>query len=222
MLTVLGVSEDVYIDPKRGKRYKKWDCQCECGNIVSLRTCTLKKGNNVGQMSCGCYKREKAKLAKLTHGDSNTRLYNIWEGMIRRCYQRQRRQYKSYGGRGITVCDEWRNDYLTFKKWALDNNYSDNLTIDRIDVNGNYCPENCRWIPFSEQSKNRTVCNFITIGDKTQIQADWAREYGINPDNLSYRLKHGWELIEALTTPVGKRRSSKTNNVKETNNGTGT
>lgn len=210
MLTVLGVSKDVYIEPKTGWVHKKWDCRCDCGKIISVRGChlTSTKAHNK-QVSCGCHKRKVTSETKRKHGDCGTRLYNIWTNMINRCYNENIKAYKSYGGRGIVMCDEWRNSYLSFKEWAMNSNYSDALTIDRIDVNGNYCPENCRWIPLSEQQKNRTICKYIEIDGRTQIQSDWAREYGLKPRVLAWRLRHGWDLMDALLTPP--RRQSNQN-----------
>ena len=225
MLTVIGVSEEKYIDPKTQKQYRMWDCKCECGNVISLRTSTLNGKNGPCQISCGCYKKEKARKAKFVHGDSKTRFHNIWEDMRRRCNDSSRRSYKDYGGRGIKVCDEWQNNYLSFKEWALNNGYADDLSIERIDYNKGYNPENCTWIPMPEQSKNRRMCNFITINGITHIQADWAREYGISPNCLSYRLNHGWDLEEALNTPAGKYTAGqrqKEMRDKEKEYGTGT
>jgi len=95
-----------------------------------------------------------AKKLNLSHGESRTRIYRIWKGMRERCFNPNRKPYKNYGGRGISVCEEW-NSYLVFKDWAINHGYSDYLSIERIDVNGNYCPENCTWIPLEDQSKNR-------------------------------------------------------------------
>lgn len=131
-------------------------CRCDCGKekVIKLYPIT----SNIIK-SCGCYNRELAiALGKNTykHNMSKTRLYKIWSKMKERCYYKKDvRKYAYYGGRGITVCDEWKNDFVTFKEWALKNGYQDNLSIDRIDVNGNYEPSNCRWITMAEQQRNR-------------------------------------------------------------------
>ena len=139
---------------KYGRRYAIWYCKCDCGNYIERTTDVLARGKS----SCGCRQKEILKEmsnGNITHNMTNTRLYRIYKGMIGRFYYPCSQRYNAYGGRGITVCDEWRNDRSKFFKWAMENGYSDNLTIERKDVNGNYCPENCEWIPMSEQYKNK-------------------------------------------------------------------
>lgn len=135
--------------------HKRWLCECECGNNVIVDGRDLRKG---ATKSCGCLLREKVsdRIIKMNtkHGDAHTRLYHIWQNMKDRCYRAKNKHYKDYGGRGITVCNEWF-DYITFKKWSINNGYQSNLTIDRIDVNGNYEPSNCRWITIQEQQRNK-------------------------------------------------------------------
>lgn len=133
-------------------RHSMWRCRCNCGKELVVCSTALK----AGQQTCGCKGSRKTIGERSTrHGDSYTRLYTIWSNMKGRCYNPNRTRFEHYGGRGITVCEEWRNDYSVFAKWARENGYKDDLTIDRIDVNGNYEPDNCRWIPLSEQSANR-------------------------------------------------------------------
>lgn len=139
---------------KYGQRYAIWYCRCECGNYVERTTDVLKKGKS----SCGCRNKEvleKMARKNITHNMTHTRLYRIYKGMIGRCYYKSSQRYNAYGGRGITVCDEWKNDKTKFFDWALKNGYREDLTIERIDVNGNYEPSNCCWIPMSEQYKNK-------------------------------------------------------------------
>ena len=142
-----------------------WLCECECGKKTIVQATMLKKGRT---RSCGCLwveaisdfnhserKKEIAKIAKTTHGKKGSRIYRIWCAMKSRCTNSNVPCYKYYGGRGITVCDEWKNDFMSFYNWAMSHGYAENLTIDRIDVDGNYEPSNCRWATMKEQNKNK-------------------------------------------------------------------
>ena len=170
-----------------------WVCKCDCGNIKEIRSSCLVKGST---KSCGCYNRDKARehgrQMMTKHGWYGTRVYNILMQVKRRCNNPANSQYKYYGGRGIKVCDEWMNDPKAFCEWAMANGYADNLTIDRIDVNGNYEPSNCRWLTNAEQQINRRNNRMITYKDKTQCVAEWARELGMKPSIIHDRLRHGW------------------------------
>jgi len=138
---------------KKKRQGMYWRCKCDCGNVVSVR------GNILGKntTSCGCVKKEqdKSNLGRFIHGKSHSRLASIWYHMVGRCHKEIDDNYKKYGAKGIKVCDEWRNDFLEFEKWALINGYDDNLSIDRIDVLKDYTPENCRWVGFDVQSNNK-------------------------------------------------------------------
>ena len=175
------------------------DCICECGNKVSgIRVYQLFSGNN---KSCGCYNRRCTSERNFKHGDSKTRLYKIWIGMKKRCYNKNSARYPDYGGRGIIVCDEWHH-WETFKNWSIKHGYTDTSSIERIDFNGNYEPSNCMWIPIEEQSKNRRNCHLITYDGKTMNLTDWAKEIGVKRACLASRIQRGWSEEKALATPV--------------------
>lgn len=129
-----------------------WECKCECGNIIRVEGQHLKDGTIV---SCGCYRRKNSKEKATKHGKRFTKLYMVWTSMGQRIHNPRNKEFKNYGGRGIKRCEEWE-DFLTFEKWAFAHGYREGLTIERIDVNGDYCPQNCTWIPLEEQGKNTT------------------------------------------------------------------
>lgn len=145
---------------RSGKTFKRYVvCKCDCGNKVTTRYDALKSGHTV---SCGCYHLDICKKGckPIKHGKTNSRLYNVWQGMKQRCYYIKHDHYKTYGGIGIEVCEEWKNDFNAFYEWAMNNGYDENAkfqecTIDRIDPFKNYSPSNCRWVSQIEQSKNK-------------------------------------------------------------------
>ena len=176
-------------------KYKRamWKCLCKCGNVKTVSAYNLKKGYT---RSCGCKKYESHNVK---HGMKHTRIYGIWTGINKRCFNPNSKGYKNYGGRGITMCDEWHKDFMSFYNWAISNGYQDNLTIERIDNNGNYCPQNCKWIVFEEQSRNRRNTIFIEYNGKRQTLVDWSKELNINPKTLYYRHSRGWSAEKMLT-----------------------
>lgn len=133
-----------------------------------------------------------------THKQSNTRLYGIWCAMKRRCNNKNTIAYADYGGRGIQVCDEWLNNYVAFMEWALSNGYSEILSIDRIDNDGNYEPSNCRWVDSVAQVANRRSNVVYTYNSESHIISEWASIFGIPYKTLHYRLSHGWDIADAL------------------------
>ena len=129
-----------------------WFCRCDCGKEKVIISCALKRGIT---LSCGCYRDERVKSTNTKHGLKKTRLYNIWINMKQRCYNNRNPKYPIYGKRGISICSQWLKNFITFYNWAILNGYKDTLTIDRINVNGNYEPNNCRWITNQEQQRNK-------------------------------------------------------------------
>lgn len=170
-------------------------CQCKCGKIKEKILLRSLLSNNT--KSCGCYNSMLTKQRNEKHGKSKNRLYKTWLEMRRRCNNPNRKESKNYYSKGISICNEW-NDFLLFEDWALNNGYKENLTIERIDYNGNYTPENCTWIKKEEQSKNRSSNHYITFNGKTQTLSDWSRELGIKRTTLTARLRRGWPIEKAL------------------------
>lgn len=172
----------------------KWNCVCSCGTRKTVRTNELKNGRS---KSCGCLARKK-------HDLNYTRLYKTWQNMKERCGNPNCKCYENYGGRGITICNEWRNSFRSFYEWAIANGYAEELSIDRIDVNGNYEPSNCRWATSEEQANNTRRNHYITYLGRTITLMQAAREYNIPMDTLKGRLYRGWSVEKALSTPVRK------------------
>lgn len=178
-------------------------CKCECGTEVRARKDSVLSGAIV---SCGCNRREKAHYSGIkhaqsciTHNMSKTRLYGIWRSMKSRCYNKTCGGFQNYGGRGVTVCDDWKNSFEKFKDWAISNGYKDNLSIDRINVKGNYEPTNCRWITMLDQQSNKTTNHYITYQNKTLTLSQWSRELNIPISTIFNRIRRGKSLVEILT-----------------------
>ena len=182
----LTVIEELKERSKNG--HKQYKCLCECGNIKIVRGDTLKNGTS---QSCGC-------SVGVMHGLSKSKLYKILNGMKNRCYNSNAYNYKYYGGRGITVCDEWLNEFMAFYDWAINNGYKDGLSIDRIDSNGNYDPTNCRWETSKQQCNNKRNNIKLTYNGKTQTLSQWAEEFGINYNTIATRYYRGWETKDIL------------------------
>lgn len=190
MLQVMEIGKEITI-PSGAKRYL-WKCQCDCGNIRLVDGGSLRSGRII---HCG---RKFHPTVK--HGLHEKRLYGIWKTMKTRCSNPNCEKYKNYGGRGITICNEWKEDFQVFYDWAIANGYSDDLTIERKDVNGNYCPENCCWIKAELQAKNKTTNIRLEFNGETHILAEWSKITGISEGELSYRVKRGWSVEKTLTT----------------------
>lgn len=157
-----------------------WKCQCICGNIIIKCTSALSADN----ISCGC----KNKKANFIHGMVNSRQYSIWQGMKSRCTNKNTINYKNYGGRGITYCKQWEK-FINF--WEdMKIGYSDNLTLDRINTNENYCKENCRWATIEEQNLNKRTNHFVTFRNNTKTVTEWAECFNVDRNRLFYYLKN--------------------------------
>lgn len=197
-LFVLCRSNDI-IQPSGGRK-TMWRCRCECGTEKDVWSHSLISGMT---KSCGCLQREITSEKNATHGMSGTRLGRIWRAMKTRCYNPNFSEYEIYGGRGIEICDEWLNDPCEFFNWALRSGYSDDLSIDRIDTNKGYSPDNCRWVTSSTQNNNKRSNINITYDGETHTMAEWACIKGIQYQTLKDRIgRYGWSIDEALSRPV--------------------
>lgn len=192
-LTVIG------LDDERSSRRTYFWCKCDCGNIKSVRSDSLLSGKI---RSCGCLKKEQDRInleANHSHKMSGTRIYYIWQGMKKRCYNPHDARYDRYGGRGITVCDEWKTDFSAFYNWAMKNGYSEELTIDRIDNDKGYIPENCRWATEKEQDNNRSTNIKIKIGNSERTLMEWCEIFKLDYRKINARYKrNGFISIDNL------------------------
>lgn len=165
--------------PNQGKRVM-WLCKCDCGTEKVIGGQDLRNGKT---KSCGCFLSEATSQRNrdnATHRETGSRLYRIWRGMKARCYYKKQFEYERYGGRGITVCEEWRTSYETFRDWALSNDYKSHLTLDRINTNGNYEPDNCRWATYKEQCNNRTNNRLIEFNGDIKTISQWSDTFGLS------------------------------------------
>jgi hypothetical protein len=186
-LTVIKRAEN-----RSGNTY--WVCQCKCGNMIKVRADHLRGGKI---RSCGCATNAMIASKLTKHGMRKTRLYGVWTSMIQRCENPQYSGARLYRNRGIMVCSEWHK-FEVFAEWALKNGYENELTIDRIDNNGNYEPDNCRWANLITQANNKRTNRRIEFNGEIKTLAQWAREYQIDYRKLWLRLKRGWDFERAL------------------------
>lgn len=185
----------IAIKPTKINNKRLWECICDCGNMCYYTISALKRGNN---SSCGCIVKEKQ------HGDSKTRLYNIWSNMKERCGNPNNTFYYNYGKKGIKVCDEWEFNYKEFKKWSIENGYTDLLTIDRIDNNKGYYPNNCRWTDYKTQENNTSRNHKLEYKGIIRTMAEWADTIDISYTTLRKRINDGWSIERAIETPNQK------------------
>lgn len=179
-------------------------CKCDCGNFTTKEATAV---CNEVILSCGCLQREASAKIFKTHGMTGTRIHNIWLSMISRCENEKNNRFYVYGGRGIKVCNEWRTDFQNFYDWAIANGYSDDLTIDRIDIDGNYCPENCRWATRKEQANNKSTNHLLEYKGKVKNIKEWSEYFGFNYKYFHEKLKkNNWSIQKVLEIPYFKER----------------
>lgn len=189
-------------DPLVGckKNYPKAWFKCICGKQKIIGVKNVSEG---ATKSCGCI--NFSRKGNYRHGGSlkkKTRLYNIYHKMKTRCYSPNYSEAKYYSERGITICEEWKNNFVAFRDWALKNGYAENLSIDRIDVNKGYSPDNCRWVDDKTQSRNRRSNIKITHNGQTKILMEWCEELNLPYATIRTRIVRGWDCEDALTKPI--------------------
>lgn len=187
-------------DNRKGRKY--WMCQCDCGNYKEINGQHMKSGKIV---SCRCQRKENIVLAVTKHNLVGHPIYRIWRAMRQRCLDVKASNYHSYGGRGIKICEEWVNidtGAINFYNWSMENGWEEGLTIERIDVNGNYCPENCTWATKAAQQRNKTDSIFVTIDGEYLCLSEAVKRYGkVSYDWARERLNAGWPPELAITMP---------------------
>lgn len=185
-------------DPNRDERYYLY--KCDCGNVKSIIAYNVQRGATV---SCGCYVRTTIP-AHFIHGLSHTRIDHIYKTMIARCYKDRpsNKSYQQYGAKGVTVCDEWRQNKIAFFEWAFTHGYKEDLTLDRIDPDKGYSPDNCRWADYITQNNHRKSNRFVEVDGVSHTIAEWSRISGIKQGTIWYRLSHGWSPKDAVFKPL--------------------
>lgn len=188
---------------KNGRTY--FECLCDCGNLKIV--CRSHLFDNTTK-SCGCLEKENREMQcnlRIKHGMTNERLYYIWSSMKARCLRESTKSYKNYGGRGIKLFEPWK-EFENFKNWSLENGYKDDLTIDRIDVNGNYEPSNCKWSTHTEQARNKRNTVMISYKGQEKTIFEWSEITGISRDRIYDRLRKGWSVEDALERRLYDKR----------------
>ena len=185
-----------------------WLCRCDCGNETTVFSGYLRNGDT---KSCGCLSNDKLRERRFKHGESRrTRLYSIWIGIRKRTSGKsnEKRTKKWYTDKNIKMCEEW-SDFRNFRDWSNANGYDDSLTIDRIDGNKGYSPENCRWVDWKTQTRNKSNNINITRNGETKCLKDWCTELGLKYRSICQRITRGWDKEKALTTPkiVGRSKN---------------
>ena len=189
-----------------------WECECDCGTIKNVIGKHLRNGNSI---SCGCYHSDELSKRLTTHGKTNTRIYWIYRQMKYRCSNPHHCCYNIYGGKGITVCDDWANNFESFYNWSMEHGYTDELTIDRIDSSKGYDPSNCRWVSYKVQNNNTSRNVRYTINGETKTISEWCDIYNVPLNRVYNRTKElGWDIEKALKTPLIEKYSHTHNQSK--------
>lgn len=204
-----------------GKKYGRWTvigetnhprkvhCRCECGKEADVWKPNLTSGKS---LSCGCLTREITTKRNTKHNGANTRLYSVWSNMRRRCYDSRNSRYHRYGGRGIKICSEWREDFDSFRQWMLSQGYDETAsygqqTLDRIDNDGDYSPDNCRLATIKEQCENRCNRHVLEYNGVSMSVTEWNEKMGYPDKLIEGRIRRGWPVEKAITTPVRRTKS---------------
>lgn len=186
-----------------GQIKRKVKCVCDCGTEKDYYLDLIRRGHT---KSCGCLNAEEVKRKRTTHGNYGSSLYHVWNMMIQRCSNPRCNAYSRYGGRGIKVCQEWVRSFESFNEWALSNGYIYGLTIDRIDNDGDYEPSNCRWVSMKIQCNNRRNSRYFEINGETHTLSEWCELSSVEYGLVKGRLRLGWSIEDALTTPKRKTK----------------
>lgn len=192
-LIVVGRAEDRI--QSNGRHRVFWKCHCDCGKDIEVLGDNLKQGRTT---SCGCYSAELISKLRSTHRETKTKLYGVWCAIKTRCYNPHSTYYNRYGGRGVYMCDEWKNDFTAFRDWAHKNGYNEGLSIDRIDNDRGYFPDNCRWVDAKTQANNRSSNRVLTLDGVSHNVTEWARMLDINPKTLFNRVYEGKSVEDVL------------------------
>lgn len=191
--------------PNKKRHLNKVTAKCECGNIKDFYLSNIVSGKT---SSCGCINRQKSseryKILNLSHGLANHPLYTIYHAMMNRCYNENDISYKRYGGKGVTVCDEWRNDFMKFFEWAMNYRWREGLQLDK-DILGNgklYSPDTCKFVSRSENCRNRSTNKIIQYNGESKTLSEWCEKTGLNHTCILHRLKRGWSIEKTLNTPA--------------------
>jgi len=197
---------EVKINPC-GSSYRAYLIECYCGKVFTCRLSKIKSGHT---RSCGCFHKADMSNRLTKHGLSNHKLYECWRNMIGRCYDPKNINYPRYGAKGITVCEEWKNDFMSFYNWGIKTGFAKGLELDRFPNNkGNYQPNNCRLATKTENLRNRVNNMYVEYNGENILANEWSKRLGANSNVVYGRIKLGWDIESAVTTPAKSKKYSK-------------